>query len=242
VRRLIVLGIAFAACEKAGDGRKTIEVKLPKLTVTLVDAGAEPRAPLRFHFKAGSVTTFEETSDGTTHHRDSRVTHEGPVHERVEVRVVAVEPDGHFQQHSRAAHDVEQDTRVDARGRVESSVTTYPSGNDHPPPSPFYEHGIVFPEEAVGPGAHWRFVAEADHERATVDATLVSVQHSEIEVRTTFVGVHPKSQVVIDLIGTTDLHIDLAGGSTTLHTQERMSPEGRGGIWSEDTIDVVPVP
>jgi hypothetical protein len=240
VRRLAVLGVALAACEKAGDGRKTLEIAPPKLTITLVDAGAAPRAPLRLHFKAGATKTYERTIDQTVH-RGSRVDHEAPHRMRLEERVVTVEPDGHFQQHSRF-RDVELETRHDARGRLESMTQKAPPGSEPPSSGYAYEYTIVFPDEPVGPGARWRFVAETTADHASVDVSMISVQDDEVELRASYVATHKRArEQEIDSVGTADWHLDLAGPQSTMHAQERVTLAADSATWVERTVDLVPV-
>ena len=61
----IMLVLACASCErtKAPDG---IQLPMPKITLKLVDAGAEPRVALRARPRLGAKATFEHTR--TSHH------------------------------------------------------------------------------------------------------------------------------------------------------------------------------
>ena len=261
-----MLGIALAACEKASDGHKTVDVPAPKVTVTLLDAGAEPRAPLRSHYKPGATAVFERAVDQTDHH-GARAAHDPTGYTRMETHVVEVGDDGHFHQHSRtleaghrprpgdapltemvtkayaALEGSERDTWYTPTGRLERMTKTLGRDADEKSPAHYdYEYTQVLPDEAVGPGARWRIVIDGELDSAQVDATLVSVRGDELEVRSTYTAVHRLPSQVLDSVGTADLHLDLAGPKTTLHAQERINAErGAPGWWRERTVDVVSV-
>jgi hypothetical protein len=268
VRRLLVLGLALASCERAGDGRKTIETKPPKMTVTLADAGAEPRAPLRFHFKPGAEVTYERTSDETQHDFRGAAERVVPIERefvRTQQRVVSVEPDGSFRERGRivdagtrsrangelrpepfraeaaALRGAEVDARLDALGHPIAITTTFAPSVEPPAWNVAYEHVMIFPDEPVGPGARWHVIAETDEERASVDATLVSVAGDELELRTTYVATHHAPGTTLEAIGTAVWHVDLAGWHTTMHAQDHVGREDPPPVTRrERTIDIAP--
>jgi hypothetical protein len=267
VRGLLVLGIAFAAlsaCEKAGDSRKTIEQPPPKVTVTLVDAGAEPRAPLRYHYKPDSAATFERTGTETDQ-RGDRTAHHQTDYMIVEARIAGVDADGRFHEHARivdAGHrphpgdqplsdaerawstvrETEVDTSQDARGRSISQTLLLAPGTD---PAQLahvaLEHTMVLPDEPVGVGARWHFELDTRLDYASVDATLIGAHGDQLDVHVTYDAFHRIPGQSLAAKGSADWHVDLAGPHTTMHARSHVVPDPAGDGSAEMIVDVAPV-
>lgn len=177
MKRAILIAAALGACERAGSGQKTVELPLPKVTVTLIDAGAEPRAPIRIHRTEGEHTRSVATRTGSL---EAPRFHTLPASTFVSDLVILDVHDGVIHSHQRivssgdsALDGVTFDNWRDFRGaHVRPTIVTVPDGKALPPGGFDPRADTVAPDEPVGEHARWHEDIELPSKSASFDCTL----------------------------------------------------------------------
>jgi hypothetical protein len=217
VRRTICLGwaIALCACQRARDEEKTVELPLPKVTVHVIDPGAEPRAPLRYHSVYKPVVlkaTYRVTTEkglANTITRSLEASREQGA-------------DGVFHEHEQeldgngATIDAWFDAReIHPRPTVERGTKVHAEGG-----SPELQE--IFPEEPVGVGARWHEDIAIGASTASVDVELVSRDGDRARERITYHsdGKSPTQGWPMHHDGTVILELDLGGVDPSVHMEE----------------------
>ena len=242
----LAIVLALSACEREKHDQ-TIEVPAPKVTVKLIDPGAEPRMALRMAAKAGARAVF-----------DAKVTGEfdqprrGPmptVSFAFESEVVDV-TDGimHVRQRvidASAPSYVGRtfDTWFDARGVRTRALEGMPPGSTNERDAPEPDLALVSPEEAVGVGAKWHEDIVMGDATASVDVELLSRDGDRVRERIAFHADMPILKSPAHRDGTTIEEFSLDDPDGSVHRNETFSiefPQGRAH--GTRTTDVVKRP
>ncbi len=239
--------LALCACEREKHDQ-TVERPLPKVTVHVIDAGAEPRQSLRMTLKVGARATFDAKVTG-----EFETPRRGPM-PTVSVsyvgEVVDVSSDGiiHARQRVIDASTASYvgrtfDTWYDARGVRSRMLAGLPpdSTTDRDTPEPELE--LIFPEEAVGVGARWHEDIVLGDSTASDDVELLSRDGDRVRERITFHTDMPILKSPGHRDGTMIEEFSLTDPDGSFHRNETFSidfPQGRAT--GSRTTDVVKRP
>jgi hypothetical protein len=245
----LALAIALGACERAGSGEKTVELPVAKVTVHMIDPGAEPRALIRMHAKPGAKATFVATVSG-----EFDQPRRAPMPSQTftyETEIVDVSGDGvmHMRQRVVAGSIAKAIGRVyeswiDARSaRVRPTLATLgaddaiPDGNEEP------ELALISPDEAVGVGARWHEDATIGKQVASVDVELLSRDGDRLRERLTF---HVDGEIrgsPARRDGTVIEELALTDPDGSMHRNETFTIDfPQGGAHGTRTADIVEKP
>jgi hypothetical protein len=220
MRRLAVILLVLASCErtKAPDG---VQLPLPKVTVKLVDPGAEPRVELRSHPHEGAKQTFLLTRTVIVQVGDREVkqtmamtydveliaVEHDEIHSRMTIRSMSVDPASKTFDPSVQIGSTEDSWR-DARG-VQVRPSLLRTREDPKSMSSRPEMLAIAPQEAVGVGAHWHEDIENGAAHASVDAELLSNDGHKVRERLTYSSDRGVQGVGSTYTGTTTIEFAL---------------------------------
>lgn len=251
-----VLGLVVAGgCERASHEPDPVTLPVPDVKVILVDAGAMPRAALRFHPRAGEtvISRYTRRTDidrGSRH--DVRVLTEkydvvavevrpGSIHTRGMVGDAAIEPPLRTFDAGELIGTV-QERWYDPRG-VHLRPTLI--RNDRRDPATFVSRPEllgVLPEQAVGVGARWHEDIAYGASSASVDIQLVERDGDRVRERLDYKAEHHSAREWVTVSGTTTLDLDLGSVDATYHGENALVlHHPRGDENGTETIDVVRV-
>jgi hypothetical protein len=231
---LCVVGVC--ACEHAKHDQ-TVELSLPKVTVHVIDPGAEPRAPLRYHGNGYQGVVYKATySVRTEKGAENTIT-------RSVESTREVGADGVYHEHQRELdgdHDT-IDSWFDAREiHPRPSVESGPKVNADSADPALQE---IFPDEPVGVGATWHEDITIGANRASVDVELVARDGDHARERITY---HSETRSAtrawpMHHDGTATLELDLGGVDPSVHVEETyVIDKSNGKVGKGDmTMDLV---
>jgi hypothetical protein len=248
MRRAIVIALALAlalcSCERDKHDQ-TIEMAVPKVTVKVVDPGAEPRLALRLAPKPGARATFDAKVSG-----ELETPRRGPMQTAsfaYESEVVDVSGGVvHIRQRVTEASVASQvgrtfETWTDARGaHVRPTLAGVPPDSTAEGDAPEPEISLVFPEEAVGVGARWHDDVVMGDATASCDVELLSRDGDRVRERIVFHSVMPVLKSPAHRDGTMIEEFSLSDPDGSMHRNETFSidfPQGRAtGTRTSDIV------
>jgi len=267
-RRVVPIALTAAALASPACGKRTatFEVSAPEIGIHVLDAGAAPRAAIRYRWRAGMVVSEETTIEDTDTAKG--VPRPGEVRD-LEIRAVAVDADGTLHKRSRYLADREVvapgarplpreaaarrdktgasfDDWIDARGRSTAPERVVARTGTSRLLFGVNDTDAVFPEDPIGVGARWEEDSSqmdpggARHD-TTVTFTLVALDGDHADVRFDASRRTTYRSWEIEEIGHGDLQVDLTAPITTEHSEWHSTARNGGDFLDQDTrrIDVV---
>ena len=255
VRLLLAIAVllGLAACERANREPDPVELPMPKVTVTLVDPGSEPRTPLQIHAKAGAratirytrVTDFELGSRRYVQHLTEVYADEivevapDEIHSRMTTLAVSVDPAPRGRDMSEAIGAIEDHWR-NARG-LHLRPTLLRSRRQ----APFSlrpEAMVPSPEQPVGVGARWHVEIEEGGSRASVDVVLLARDGDRFRERRDYQAEHRSAEEWVSVAGTTLLDASVSSMEVEMRgTNSLVLHRESGDVHGTETIESVPL-
>lgn len=216
--------IALLACERAHDDARTVERPIPKISLRMIDRGAEPRALLRGHPRSGAHARYKLTYELDTQSPPKTVrswaTFDGTVElegDVIHTRERVLDADGA----GRKAVGRVQDAWRDARGAyVRAPLITMKPGDSIADDAIQPELATIAPDEAVGVGGRWHEdIVVGDH-TASCEVELVSRDGDHARQRVTYHVTGPQWGYPATRDGTAMEELDLGGVEQSLHATD----------------------
>ena len=203
--------LALCAC-RHGDDEKTFELPLPKVTVHVIDPGAEPRAPLRLHGSGHPAVVYKSTAQVTTEKGFTNTITRSIESTRER------DADGVYHEHLR---DLDRGGTIDSwfDAREVYTRATVKTGTVAWKDVTLLE---VFPDEDLGVGARWHEDIAIGKASASADVELLAKDGDRVRERITYHGddTTPKNGWAAHHDGTATLELDLGGIDPSMHMEE----------------------
>jgi hypothetical protein len=237
VKTTWLIALALCACERAKHDQ-TVELPMTNVTVHVIDAGLEPRAPLRYTGKGHGPIQFALTT---------RVTHDrggsSPSKTTLFESTLELGSDGLFHEHQRGLDDkgTISDAWFDTRAvHVRRTLVRGPDVSDRVGSA---ERHIVFPDEPVGVGARWHEDITYGTSTATDDVELLARDGDHVREKITYHAESrsPKHDWPMHRDGTVIEDFELDGSDASMHQVDTyvMDNSDDEGTKGTATIDLV---